>query len=107
VLLFSANWCGPCKRVYPTLRELQKKFKGRPLEVVTVMADREKATVQQAIDKGDITWRAVWDGERGPIASKWNVQRFPTLYVIDQRGVIRSRDADEGGLAELVAELMK
>src|SRR5262249_51408446 len=37
VLMFSANWCVPCKHVYPTLRELQKKFKGKPLEIVTVM----------------------------------------------------------------------
>jgi thiol-disulfide isomerase/thioredoxin len=105
--MFSANWCTPCKHFYPTLRELQKKFKGKPLEVVTVMADRARATVRQAIARGDITWRAVWDGERGPIASKWNVQQFPTLYLLDQRGVIRARDPQDNQVADLVAELLK
>jgi thiol-disulfide isomerase/thioredoxin len=106
VLMFSANWCGPCKQLYPALRELQKKFAGKPLEVVTVMADSEPATVRQAIDKGDITWRAVWDGDGGPIASKWNVRRFPTLYVLDRHGVIRARDSQDR-LADVVAELLK
>jgi thiol-disulfide isomerase/thioredoxin len=106
VLMFSANWCAPCKARYPSLRALQKKFKGRPLEVVTVMADGELKTVRAAIDRGDITWRAVWDGAAGPIASRWNVQGLPTLYVIDRRGVIRDRDAGEGELARLVGELL-
>jgi thiol-disulfide isomerase/thioredoxin len=108
VLMFSANWCGPCKAVYPTLRGLQKKFDGKPVQVVTVMADSEVKTVRAAIARGDITWRAVWDGARGPIASKWNVWKFPTLYVFDQRGIVRSRDTtDAGELESLVARLLK
>jgi thiol-disulfide isomerase/thioredoxin len=108
VLMFSANWCAPCKGLYPTLRDLQKKFDGKPLVVVTVMADSELKTVRQAIDKGDMTWQAVWDGEAGPIASKWNVTRFPTLYVFDQRGIIRSRNATDGReLETIVAGLLK
>jgi RNA polymerase sigma factor (sigma-70 family) len=107
VLMFSANWCGPCKQLYPALRELQKKFEGKPLEVVTVMADSEQAAVRQAVARGEITWRAVWDGDRGPIARRWNVRRFPTLYVLDRRGVIRSRDEPAGGLAAQVADLLK
>ena len=82
--------------------EIRREEQGR---VVTVMADARVESVRKAIGKGDITWRAVWDGERGPIATRWNVQRFPTVYVIDRRGVIRARDAD--GLAELVAGLLK
>src|SRR5262249_47480083 len=58
------------------------------------------------VARGDITWRAVWDGARGPIMTRRNIQGLPTLYVIDQRGVIRSRDGAEE-LAELVGELLK
>ena len=104
VLMFSANWCGPCKATYPSLRELQKKYKGKPLEIISVMADVESATVRQAVNKGDITWRAIWDGESGPIATKWNVDRYPTFYVMDQQGVIRARD---GSLADVVGKLLK
>jgi hypothetical protein len=76
--------------------------------VVTVMADQELKTVREAIAKGDITWRAVWDGAEGPIATRWNVTSFPTLYVFDQRGMIRSRSVmDLRDLEALVATLLK
>jgi len=107
VLVFSANWCAPCKAFYPTLRGLQKKFDGKPLQVVTVMADKDLKTVRDAIDKGDITWRAVWDGETGPIASKWNVAAFPTIYVFDERGILRARTVGESNLETIVADLVK
>ncbi len=37
VLMFSANWCTPCKKTYPTLQDLQKKHQGVRLEIVTVI----------------------------------------------------------------------
>jgi thiol-disulfide isomerase/thioredoxin len=105
--MFSANWCAPCKGFYPALRDLRKKFAGKPVVVVTVMADSELKTVREAIEKGEITWRAVWDGERGPIASQWNVTAFPTLYVFDRRGITRSRNVGDGReLESLVTELL-
>jgi hypothetical protein len=91
----------------PALEGRDIDGKGKPLEVVTVMAYSEQATVRQAVARGEITWRAVWDGDRGPIARRGNVRWFPTLYVLDQRGVIRSRDEPAGGLAAQVAELLK
>jgi thiol-disulfide isomerase/thioredoxin len=105
VVLFSADWCVPCKKLYPELRELQKKFDEKDFAVVSVMADREVKTVRDAITKGDITWRAVWDGEGGPIHSKWNITKLPTVYVFDERGVVHSRDLADA--ESLVAALVK
>ena len=108
VLMFSANWCAPCKHLYPELRELQKKFDGKPVMVVTVMADADVKTVREAIAKGDITWRAVWDGAQGPIALKWNVTSFPTIYVFDALGITRARNVSNGpALQNIVAGLLK
>lgn len=41
VVDFYANWCGPCKRVEPTLKELQKKY-GEKLKIYRVNIDKEK-----------------------------------------------------------------
>jgi RNA polymerase sigma factor (sigma-70 family) len=105
VLMFSANWCSPCKKAYPVLRELEKKYAGR-LEIVTVMADNEVRTVKQAQEKQEITWRALWDGPSGPIATRWNVQAYPTIYLLDSAGVIGARDIGVVGLAEQVERLL-
>ena len=40
-----------------------------------------------------IPWRSWWDGgdTNGPIANQFNVSGWPTLYVIDHKGVIRHK----------------
>jgi len=107
VLMFSANWCLPCKNTYPTLQDLRKKHAGKPLEIVTVMADTDVRTVRQSQGKKEITWLALWDGPSGPIATSWNVQAFPTIYVLDAGGVIRARDLGAIDLPEVVGRLLK
>jgi hypothetical protein len=41
------------------------------------------------VDNG-MTWRSWWDGKNpGPIAGRWGVLSWPTVYILDPRGVIR------------------
>ena len=40
----------------------------------------------------NITWRSFWcgpSGTRGRIPSKWGVLGWPTIYILDHKGVIR------------------
>ena len=66
VLMFSANWCGPCKAMYGQLRELMTLYADAPFTVMTIMADKEIATVRKAVDSGEIAWPVIWDGDKGP-----------------------------------------
>jgi hypothetical protein len=37
-------------------------------------------------------WTHWWNGHEGGIVEDWNVTYFPTIYVIDAKGVIRHKD---------------
>ncbi len=40
----------------------------------------------------NITWRSFWSGPigtRGQIPSQWGVRVWPTIYILDHKGVIR------------------
>jgi hypothetical protein len=53
-----------------------------------------KKTLKEKNENQQITWRSFWNGREGtggPISSKWNVQGWPTLYMIDHKGVIRHK----------------
>ena len=45
----------------------------------------------ETIKREKMTRRSWWDGgnPRGPIATRWNVRGWPTIYVLDGKGVIR------------------
>jgi thiol-disulfide isomerase/thioredoxin len=91
VLDFSGSWCGFCKQMYPHFREIVQKLKNRPFALLSVMADEKKEAIEKEIASGEITWRCWWEkgGADGPIPRAWNVHGYPTLYVIDHKGVIR------------------
>ena len=40
------------------------------------------------------SWRSFWNGgsTRGPISTAWNVRGWPTIYVLDHKGVIRFKN---------------
>lgn len=92
VLMFSANWCGPCKQIYPQMRDLTAKFGLDRLAVLGVMTDDDPVSIHLAGAKDEITWRVWNDGPGGPIATNWGVRKWPTIFVIDHHGRIQSID---------------
>jgi hypothetical protein len=65
------------------------------------------------VEREKITWRSFWDGggTRGPIARRWNVTGWPTIYVLDPKGVIRFKNVRgerlDNAVEQLLAELEK
>jgi Thioredoxin-like len=79
--------------MYPHERSLVKKMEGKPFALVGVNSDRDRAALKKVLAKENITWRSFWNGggTGGPIATRWGVRGWPTLYLIDHRGVIRKK----------------
>jgi hypothetical protein len=77
--------------MYPHERSLVKKMEGRAFALVGVNSDKSKAELKQAMAKEQITWRSFWNGgsTSGPISAAWNVTGWPTLYILDHKGIIR------------------
>jgi peroxiredoxin len=94
--------------MYPHERSLVKRLEGKPFALLGVNSD-SKERVRQAMKKEDITWRSWWDGGStgGPIAKAWNVSGWPTIYVLDAKGVIRYKDVREKRMDEAVDTLLK
>ena len=59
--------------------------------------------------KEKITWRSFFDGGKvgGPIATRWNIQGWPTVYLLDGKGVIRDRDLRGRDVDAAVDHLLK
>jgi hypothetical protein len=94
--------------MYGHERSLVRRMKGQPFALVGVNSDRDRAALRGALRKHGITWRSWWDGgTRGPIARSWGVRSWPTVYVLDHRGVIRYRGLRGGRLDDAVDRLVR
>jgi hypothetical protein len=76
--------------MYPHERSLVTKFQGKPFSILGVNSDSNREQLKEVLAKEKLTWRSFWDGGStdGPIARRWNVNGWPTVYLIDHKGTI-------------------
>jgi len=93
--------------MYPHERSLVEKYQGKPFAILGINGGDERELAKQIIADGDVTWPFWFDGDTsGPIHTQWNIQSWPTIVVIDHRGVIRFRDVRETQLDKAIEMLM-
>ncbi len=87
IIDFWATWCGPCKKSFPALEELSKKYSDRVV-VVGISCDDSKDGVLDWAKTQGATFPVGWD-EGHSIAKRWKVEKMPTTYVLDGNGTVR------------------
>jgi hypothetical protein len=98
--------------MYAHERSLVKKLADKPFALVGVNSDMDLDDLKPVLEKEHITWRSFQNnkGEGGTISDTWNVQAWPTLIIIDHKGIIRHKWAGSPGnekLDEAIEKLVK
>jgi len=95
--------------MYPHERSLVKRLADAPFALVGVNSDKDLDKLHGRLETESITWRSFWNGPlgtRGPISARWNVESWPTIYVLDAKGVIRFKDVRGEDLDRAVDALL-
>ena len=87
-----ATWCHPCRDEIPELRELQKKYEGRGLELVgvSVDADGNDDGIKTFMQEFKMTY-AIWRDPDERVSTQFLVFGVPATFLIDKGGVLRWR----------------
>jgi hypothetical protein len=96
--------------MYPHERSLVERLKDKPFALIGVNSDTDKAVLKKRMAEEKITWRSFWNGPKGtggPISTAWNVRGWPTIYVLDAKGVIRFKHVRDKQMDEAVDALLK
>ncbi len=97
--------------MYPHERSLVKELKDEPFVILGVNSDDDRDELRKAMKENGITWPSFFDGGLigGPIATRWGVTGWPTIFVLDGEGVIRAKNLRgeplEAKVKELLAEM--
>jgi thiol-disulfide isomerase/thioredoxin len=91
LLDFWATWCGPCVKMIPHEREMVEKLAKKGFVLLSVNFDEEKSTLTEFMTTQKMPWTHWWDGQEGPVGKMFRVSVFPSLYLIDAKGVLRKK----------------
>ena len=111
VLAFTGEWCAICRSEYPYQRLLQELYKDWPFAMLAVNSDSSMEVARKAKASRGLQYRAWWEKRSdsqsaGPIARTYDLYGWPTVYVLDDEGVIRFVDVRQEDLLKAVRQLL-
>jgi len=95
LLDFWGTWCPPCRESVPILRSLNKKYAGKPFQLVSVSSDDDEDVWKTYLQAEHMDWSQYIDLP-GDVLEAFKVDSFPTFVVLDKDGVVRFRQSGEG-----------
>jgi thiol-disulfide isomerase/thioredoxin len=107
VLDFWTTWCGYCIRMIPHERELVKRLKDRPFVLVSISADDSTEKVKRFQERTPMPWTQWYIGANSEVIDTWDIEGYPTILVLDHKGVIRYKDVRDKKMDEAVDTLLE
>jgi len=93
VLSFWATWCKVCQAEMPHVEKLYQEYRDKDVVILSVNSttqERSPNLAAEYADKEKLSFPIVLD-ERGEAIDRYGVTAYPTTYVVDPSGHIRSR----------------
>ena len=91
------------------LLDLYDKYYNKGLEIYQVSVDTDKTAWANTVADQQLPWINLCDGlgSSSPAVITYNVQKVPTLYVIDKSGSIAAKDIYDSKLESLISSLIR
>ncbi len=104
VVFYSPN-CGHCQHEIPKLDSLYKEvLKSKGVKMYTVATETDDTTIAKFVKKNNMTeWTNTWDPEHtSDYHNKYDVYSTPTIYLLDDKKIIRGKRLDHSNIASVI-----
>jgi cytochrome c biogenesis protein CcmG/thiol:disulfide interchange protein DsbE len=87
---FWASWCVPCRRSFPWLNDMQRKYGATGLQIIAVNLDKDRALADGFLAEIPAQFSLRFDPS-GELAKQFGVQAMPSSYLLDADGNVLER----------------
>ena len=87
VVDFWASWCGPCRKSFPWLAGLQKKYGERGLTVIGINVDKDRQLADGFLRAFEVPFTVAYD-PAGKAAAAYAVKGMPSTYLVSRDGTL-------------------
>jgi cytochrome c biogenesis protein CcmG, thiol:disulfide interchange protein DsbE len=103
---FWASWCGPCRKSFPWMTEMQKKYGPAGFTVVAVNVDKKRPDAERFLQSIPAQFTIVYD-PAGATPAVWNVKAMPSSFVVDAQGNVAMVESGfrDGNAAEFESRI--
>ncbi|GAA5094405.1 hypothetical protein GCM10023210_26020 [Chryseobacterium ginsengisoli] len=86
---FWFSHCGPCLADFPKYKEVYNHYKEKGLEIIGISTDQTKNIDdwKKVMKEKNLSWLHFLD-ENGTESKKYNINSFPTTFLLDSEGTI-------------------
>jgi len=108
VVNFWATWCPPCRKEFPSLARVRKRFKSAEFEVLAVNVGEDPDMVFSFT--GTTEFPVLFDRDSKAIGS-WPVKGLPTTFLVDRAGrlalkAVGGREFDDPEIVAIIKQLL-
>tara|TARA_B100000029_G_scaffold339016_1_gene331175 strand:+ start:31 stop:1743 length:1713 start_codon:yes stop_codon:yes gene_type:complete len=93
---FWATWCGPCIKMAPEIQQLYDELEGPNFVMLGISLDSDEEKLNKYLeDNPEMKWEEHFDGKGwdNEISDLFRVNSIPTMYLLDQDGMIVKQKA--------------
>ncbi|GAA4467649.1 hypothetical protein GCM10023093_23890 [Nemorincola caseinilytica] len=110
LLVFYAPSCGHCREEMPAIDSLYRTvLKEKGVKIYAVTTEGDPTAAKDFITRYKLNdWMTTWDPDHsGDWRAKYDVYSTPTIYLLDEKKIIKGKRLDHSNIATLVEMLDK
>lgn len=86
---FWASWCVPCRKSFPWMNEIQKKYVDQNFTVLSVNLDAESDLAEKFLREVPAQFPIFYD-PKGKVAKAFKLKGMPSSFIINKAGKVVS-----------------